>query len=233
MLTKIFVFISLLSVSFCNFTFLNEKCFSSLSDGTNCDQEIPKEFKNVKLPFPNSAFGTVCCYEDGLECFSNKKGTPFECFPGLPECMNIIRPDFFLYVPENVTNEQTFDFFNLTSKIPTLEINSSKNLFLLIHGFGNEWPRAWIADMKTALLSLVIHCMYFTNFRVRHNKFFQNNNVLVLRWTRGSLSDSSLLNYFKAAANARSVGAAVAKVVRTMVSFKKLELSNYQKSYFP
>lgn len=48
---------------------------------------------------------------------------------------------------------------------------------------------------------------------------------MVVRWTGGSQNYCSLFNYFKAAANARSIGAAVAKVIHTMIRYKKLDLA--------
>lgn len=150
-----FSLLILISVKFtCCEVVLKQKCFTSLSDGSNCDK-IPREVENFSYPLPQDYFGTVCCYEDGLGCFSNKQGTPFECFPGPPDCMDKIKPHFYLYTPENDTQFQSFDFFNLNSKTPQLEINSTKNLFLIIHGFGDEWPKPWITDLKNALISLV------------------------------------------------------------------------------
>lgn len=96
--------------------------------------------------------GEKCC--ENLGCFSNKKGTPWEHLGQKPDCMSDIKPEFFLFTPENNT-AQSFDYFSFNATVDSLRINTSKPFFVVIHGYNTQWPNNFMFPMKDELIRLV------------------------------------------------------------------------------
>lgn len=200
----------------------------------------------ANVPNPYADRGTKCC--EYLGCFKNGKSSVWSQISQLPQCMDKIKPQFSLYTSKSA-KEQLMDFFNLNSSASNLTSATDKELFVIIHGWNTKWPNNWMLPMKDALLNMVIEKqletdydyvialalalvsalvgLFFLSFNgivadlITAAISFQSANVLLVRWTDGS----NLTNYVQVAANSRSIGMAVAVVLKAMVDHKKADLS--------
>lgn len=94
------------------------------------------------------------------------------------------------------------DYFNLENSVKNI-VDENRPFFVIIHGFGGDWPKDWMFNMKDRLVNL-------------------NNNVMIVRWTTGAKDPK----YFTASANTRTVGAAIGKVVKALDAAKKVSIAN-------
>jgi len=187
---------------------IGDQCYSWMTDdGTACGTflagmyqlrraAIEEQLRSAKVEESDQ----ICC-TDGTGCFTNAKGTPWECYPFLPDCMDKIQPEFFLYTPEK-TNNQTINYNNLNASVQAITMSNKRPFFVEIHGYGESWPKQYLFDMKDGLIAL-------------------GNNVLIVRWTTGSKGP----DYFKASANTQTVGAAIALVMNSLIEQNKVDLS--------
>lgn len=154
----------------------DDNCYDWMtSDGTDCGTYLAGVYQLRRKAMEHQmqklgqveASDQICC-TDGTGCFTNAKGTPWQCFPFLPDCMDKIKPQFFLYTPEN-TDGQTIDYNNLNSSIQAVDINNKRPFFVEIHGYGESWPKQWLFDMKDSLVALVsdtaIYLLFFYHYQ--------------------------------------------------------------------
>uniref|UniRef100_A0A915KZT5 Lipase domain-containing protein n=1 Tax=Romanomermis culicivorax TaxID=13658 RepID=A0A915KZT5_ROMCU len=190
--------------SYCSLIQDYDKCTLWLkTDGSSCQASTYFSIQNWALSFvPSFSSRKVCC-KDGTGCFSIDKDTPYECYNDLPSCMDVVKPKFYFYTPERNQDVQMIDYFNLEDSVEQLEVaQPSKPFFAIVHGFGSDWPKPWMFNMKDKLNDL-------------------DNNVLIVRWTEGAKDPW----YFKASANTRTVGAALARVVNALNAAGKISIS--------
>lgn len=197
--------------------------FHTIWQFANCVEVQPKCFQSVvvvrddctkltlnsgvfpKIDLPEPFFGTKCCYNDSIGCFDNVNGSVWECFPALPECMAEIKPQFMVFTPESAPQSQEVDFFDLRNSIQKLNMSSSRDFVVVVHGIGSEWPKWWCRPIVDAFLKL-------------------NCNVLFVRWSNGSNISNGLSSLFKTVANARSVSLATSRVLSAILTSKKADL---------
>lgn len=101
-----------------------------------------------------SVQGENCC--DLTGCVSNKPGSVYEHWPVVPWCLDKIKPEFYLYTPDNAATNQTIDIFNLHESVKKLTLNKGIELYAIIHGWNTEWVLTeWMFPMKDALIKKV------------------------------------------------------------------------------
>lgn len=130
------------------------------------------------------------CY-DGYGCFTtdfpfgNSSARPFSLLPQSPSYLDI---RYVLY------NKNTHRDGELISVSNFNKFNTSANTKFIAFGFFNNPDKAWIIEMKDALLKT------------------ESMNVVVVDWSRGNG-----LPYTQATANAIIVGASLANLMNAMV----------------
>lgn len=144
------IFFSFLSLFVFTNALINTQCFKWIfNDGNDCRSFLPG--LNL-LPLPEVLSHTVTCKEG---TYTNAAGTPWECHMFNPSCLNSIKPQFQLYTPE-IRNAQLIDFTNLEESVKDTKIDSTKPLYVIVHGFGSGiYPNQWMVDMKNALVTSV------------------------------------------------------------------------------
>lgn len=152
-------------------SYIDDNCYDWMtSDGTDCGTFLAGEFqlrrailsRRLRNLRTEADTDQICC-TDGTGCFTNAKGTPWQCYPFLPDCMDKIKPQFFLYTPEN-TAGQTIDYTNLNASVQSITLTPTRPFFVIIHGYGGSWPKQWMFDMKDALIPFVRFFLLRNNF---------------------------------------------------------------------
>jgi len=78
-----------------------DKCLLWLkTDGTNCQPSTYFGLHKMALGYVPSLISRKVCCKDATGCFSIDKDTPYECYQELPQCMDVVKPQFFYYTPE-------------------------------------------------------------------------------------------------------------------------------------
>lgn len=191
---------------FCDASLLADmdKCLLWLkTDGTNCQPSSFFGLHKMALGYIPSLMKRERCCSDGTGCFTIDKDTPYECYQELPQCADVIKPEFLYYTPEKNQQVQKIDFFNLDRSIDALQITRMRNFFAIVHGFGADWPKGWMFNMKDHLNAL-------------------DHDALIVRWTGGAKDPL----YFQAASNTRVVGMALAMVMNKLSAKKKISVAN-------
>uniref|UniRef100_A0A915JQH4 Lipase domain-containing protein n=1 Tax=Romanomermis culicivorax TaxID=13658 RepID=A0A915JQH4_ROMCU len=204
-----FLIISYWNVSYAGFggIVVDKKCFRSLIQSDSCGDVMANYSHFPDLPVAKDLFGTVCCYDESIGCFNNDPKSIWGCLIAKPRCIKSLKPEFAIYSPENgLTLHQHIDFFNLTKSIEQLRMRRKRKFYVVIHGFGNEWPKWWMKPMVELLISK------------------RKANVMIVRWSIGTQKEFQVLEYFKAVANMRSMAAAVAKVLNALIAKRKIRL---------
>uniref|UniRef100_A0A915J6Y3 Lipase domain-containing protein n=1 Tax=Romanomermis culicivorax TaxID=13658 RepID=A0A915J6Y3_ROMCU len=186
------------------FLWQGDKCTTWIkTDGSGCRINSFFNFEKLAMNYKRKTTGENICCNDGTGCFSTEKDTPWECHLELPSCMDKVKPDFMVFKHDQTEQEPyQIDYFNLNSSVESLQLDD-KPFFIIIHGYGRKWPLNWMFNIKDRLVKL-------------------GNNVMIVRWTGGSTDE---LGYFKAAANTRSVGAAVAMVAKSLQFHGRISLN--------
>lgn len=195
---KVIITLCLLSPSLCR-----DELWCDLTPGKNLQPQSLEEmaFEQAKTKF--GCEGTPCCRtgkmcDKDLGCFEQGTKTPW-CHQGaIPETPAKINPEFYVYSPGG--REQIIDYSGLAISVNELVLDTSKELWILVHGFGGEWPKTWMFRMKDVLIPL-------------------DHNVIIVRWTIGS----AFPDYFQAVANTRTMGSVLGRVANEMVRQGKLD----------
>ncbi len=100
--------------------------------------------------------GVPCCVTNKicdkyLGCFEQGSNTIW-CHQGkLPWSPEKIHPQFWVFGPGGKKWYIGYDALEITVK--ELALDTSRELWFLIHGFGGDWPKPWMYPMKDALLA--------------------------------------------------------------------------------
>jgi len=117
-------------------------------------------------------------FKDGTGCYTVETDSPWECYYELPDCVNVIKPQFYFYTPEKPGEEQVIDFFNLNETVKALKTAPKiRQFFAVTHGYGAVWPKPWQVDIKDKLVALVcqhqtiVYCTHLP-LRIRRKTTF-------------------------------------------------------------
>ncbi|GAB6028920.1 hypothetical protein CHUAL_004718 [Chamberlinius hualienensis] len=130
-------------------------------------------------------YGEYGCYSLGGNFYALAR--PINVFPLNPEVINVT---FYLYNRYNFAGEKIFDYNNLID-LTNSSFCESCETKIIIHGFIESTVKPWVKSLAKELL--------------KHDHY----NVIIVDWRNGALPP-----YTQAVANARIMGAIIAKFIR-------------------
>ncbi|KAH9523420.1 hypothetical protein Btru_039985 [Bulinus truncatus] len=149
-----------------------------------------------------------CCTSDqlpkGCECYDITSSSYYTntllCKPRCPADINVL---FDLYTRANRNTAQKIRAGN--ANIKSTSYNGAKKTVFIAHGFTDSGVRPWCMAMKNVLLDN------------------EDMNVVVVDWREGAKAPF----YMQAAANTRTVGSMVGRLIQDMNSFTNSDLGRF------